>query len=365
MTITEPTDTSEPSDVEAFVDRVFGAVLAAQEVQAAYLGDRLGYYTALAGAPANSVELAERTDTAERYAREWLEHQTVTGYLTVDDATDAPEDRRYRLPAAHAAVLTQPESLDHMLPFARFVAGLGKSLDAITDAFRTGGGVSWAEFGEDPREAQAAANRPMYLHLLGHDYLRSLPEVATALDAGGRVADVGCGGGWSSIGVAEAFPAAHVDGFDIDAPSVALATANAEARGLGDRVTFRHTDGADVADAGRYQLVLALECIHDMPDPVSVLATMRSLRADDGTVIVMDERTGETFTGEPDPIEQLLYGFSITGCLPDGLAHEHSVGTGTVMRPSTFEGYAREAGFDGIEILPIENDFFRFYRLIG
>ena len=128
-------------------------------------------------------------------------------------------------------------------------------------------------------------------------------------------------------------------------------------------MTFQAVDAGTV-EPGQYDLVLALECIHDMGDPVPVLAAMRSMVAPGGTVVVMDERVGEEFTGEDDPVERMMYGFSLMCCLADGRAHGPSVATGTVMRPATLERYAADAGFSGVEILPIENDFFRFYRLV-
>jgi hypothetical protein len=114
---------------------------------------------------------------------------------------------------------------------------------------------------------------------------------------------------------------------------------------------------------GDYDLVTAFECIHDMGDPVSVLAEMRELAGADGAVVVMDERVPDEFTGHGDPVEQLFYGFSTLVCLPDGLSHEGSVGTGTVMRPDTLRRYAHDAGFRDVDVLPIENETFRFYRL--
>jgi 2-polyprenyl-3-methyl-5-hydroxy-6-metoxy-1,4-benzoquinol methylase len=354
--------------VDAFVERLFGAVLGAQECQAIYLGDRLGYYRALAAAGAlTSVELAKTTNTAERYAREWLEHQAVSGYLEVDDTSAAPEARRYTLPAAHAEVLTDELSLSYVAPLARMVVGLGKQLDSLLEVYRTGGGVPWSAHGADGREGQADANRPLFLGPLAKEYLPQLETVDAALRAGGRVAEVGCGGGWASIGIAAGYPEATVDGFDVDAPSVELATANAAGYGVGDRARFHVVEGSSLASGdrlGAYDLVCAFECIHDMPDPVPVLAAMRQLCAPGGTVLVMDERVAETFTAPGDEVERLMYGYSLMCCLPDGLAHSPSVATGTVMRPSTLEHFAIQAGFEGIEVLPIENDFFRFYRLI-
>ncbi len=346
---------------EEFAQRLLDAILGAQFVQAAYLGDRLGYYRALAESGAlTSSDLAARTGTAERYARDWLEHQAVAGVLTVDDQAAAPSDRRFHLPAGPAEALTDPTSPAHVLPMARMVGGLGKRLDALVEAYRSGGGVSWAEFGEDAREGQGGANRPLFLGALPRQYLPSIPEIAAVLD-GGRIADVGCGVGWSSIGIALAHPSVSVDGYDVDAPSIEAARANAAAAGVADRVRFSTDDVATVPD--RYDLVAAFECVHDMPDPVSVLAAMRRLAEPDGVVLVMDENVAETFTAPGDDVERLMYGWSITCCLPDGLSTPGSVGTGTVMRPDTLRRYAVDAGFATVDVLPVQDDFFRFYRL--
>jgi SAM-dependent methyltransferase len=250
-----------------------------------------------------------------------------------------------------------------VLPLARMVAGVGQRLDALTGAYRSGGGVPWADFGPDVRESQAAANRPLFLGALPREYLPSVPEIDAVLRRGGRVADVGCGFGWSAIGLALAHPEVTVDGFDPDGPSVEAARRNAAEAGVADRVRFRSTDAALVD--GEYDLVAAFECIHDMPDPVSVLAAMRRLAGADGVVLVVDERVAERFTAPGDEVEQLMYGWSITCCLPDGLAHPGSVGTGTVMRPDTLRGYARAAGFADVDVLPVEDGFFRFYRLVS
>lgn len=354
-----------PTDVtttDEFAERVFGAVLGAQQVQAVYLGHELGWYQALADhGEQSSVELAKHTSTAERYAREWLEHQAVCGYLTVERTDAAPTERRYTLPAAHAEVLVDADSLAYTAPLPRMMAALGRHIDRIADAYRTGAGVSWDDLGHAARQAQADANRPLLLHALGQELLPQVADIHVRLEAGARVADVGCGGGWSSIGIARAYPATTVDGYDVDPPSVEMARRHAESAGVADRVQFHTTDAANVN--GRYDVVFAFECVHDMPDPVSVLSAMRRLAGDNGSVIIMDERVGEHFTGPGDEVEQLMYGYSLMCCLPDGMSHQPSVGTGTVMRPSTLAAYAQQAGFGRVDILPIENDFFRFYRL--
>ncbi|CAN5683424.1 class I SAM-dependent methyltransferase [soil metagenome] len=350
---------------DELADHLFTSALGTLDILSVAIGDRFGLYDVLAEGPLDEAEVARRSGMHPRYAREWLEQQTVAGLIDVDDPARAPESRRYSLPAEHAAVLVDRESLAFFAPLARLLAAAAVQLPALEEAYRSGGGVGWAAYGDQMRTAQAECNRPLYLGLLGPQWLPALPEVHQALTDGGTVADIGCGEGWSSIGIAEAYPAARVDGFDVDTASIDAARRHAEERGLGERVTFHLVDGAGGGDAGTYDLVTAFECVHDLPDPVSVLANTRRLVRAGGTVLVMDERVPETFTGPGDPVEQLMYGFSLLVCLPDGLSHDGSVGTGTVMRPDRLRGYAREAGFVDLEVLPLENDVFRFYRLFG
>jgi predicted O-methyltransferase YrrM len=351
---------------DALIGRLFQATLGAMDLFNVYLGDRLGLYRALAdGGPARVSELAARAGIHERYAREWLEQQAVTGILLVDDpALDAAE-RRYSLPSGHDEVLLDVDSLQYLAYVGRFAAALGGALPALLDAFRTGGGVSWAAFGPDAREAQAEQNRPLFLKLLGTEWLPQITDVHARLNADppARVADIACGAGWSSIAVAKAYPNARVDGFDLDEPSVALARANAAEHGVADRVSFQVQDVADPSLAGRYDLVMGFEMLHDLARPVEALRGMRGMLAEGGAVVIMDERVADQFTAPGDEQERLYYGFSTLCCLPAGLAETPSAGTGTVMRTSTLRQYALAAGFSEVAVLPIEHDQFRFYRL--
>jgi 2-polyprenyl-3-methyl-5-hydroxy-6-metoxy-1,4-benzoquinol methylase len=333
-----------------------------------YLGDRLGLYRALDGKQTlTSEELATRTGTYERYVREWLEQQTVSGIIEVVDADVSPKKRRYRLPTGHAAVLADRNSISYLAPMAQLMVGYGRPLTKLKEAFRTGQGVPWEAYGEDAREGVAELNRPLFLQQLGQEYLPTVKDVHRRLraDPPARVADIGCGLGWSGIGMARAYPKIRVDGYDPDTTAIAAARLNATDASLQDRVRFHNRDAGDPSLEGTYDLVTAFECIHDMADPVAVLATMRRLAGSEGSVIVMDERTAETFTPRGNEIEALLYGFSVLGCLPASMAEKPSAETGTVMRPETLGHYARKAGFCDVEILPIENFFFRFYRLIS
>ena len=336
------------------------------DVFSVYIGDRLGFYDALAvHGGLTSSKLASRTDTQERYVREWLEQQAVAGILDVDDSGAEAKARLYTLPAGHAEVLTDRDSLNYVAPLARLVAGAVRPLPALLEAFRSGGGVPYADYGEDLREGQAAMNRPSFLRELPGEQLPSITDLHARLQADppARVADIGCGAGWSSIGMAKGYPKVLVDGLDLDEPSIRLARANAAEAGVADRVSFEARDAADPALREKYDLVTAFECIHDMSDPVGALRAMRGLASETGVVLIVDEKVAESFMGEGDELDRFMYGFSVLHCLPVGMADQPSAETGTVMRPDTLRGYAREAGFSGVEILPVESFFFRFYRL--
>ncbi|MGB4861046.1 MAG: class I SAM-dependent methyltransferase [Tepidiformaceae bacterium] len=352
--MTAPTPTSE-----ALIVRLFGAANASFDIFTIYLGERLGLYRAMAdGRPRNATELAEIGSVDERYAREWLEQQAITGILEYCDG-------RFTLPAAHAAVLADRDDPNYFAPLSRMIVAAAGKLPSLVSAFGTGDGIGWEEYGLDIIEGQSELNRPMFIHQLGQEYLSSIPEIHASLSRpGARVAEVGFGGGWAAIGIARAYPGITVEGFDPDAESVRIATQNAAEAGLSKRIRFHGIDGAEAAALGQqFDLVCAFECIHDMSNPVAVLASMRKLAGEHGTVLVMDERVANTFTGEPEDVERFMYGWSVTACLPNGRAEYPSAATGTVLRTPILEGYAHEAGFSAVETLPIENDFFKFYLL--
>jgi tRNA G46 methylase TrmB len=347
---------------DALSERVFMSLIGTAELMEIYLGDRLGLYGHLATESLTSDELASRGGIAERYAREGLEGQAVSGFLEVDDVSASATERRYRLSEEHAQVLLNRDAPTFLTPYARMFIAAAQQLPAIMEAYRTGGGVNWRDYGPDMSEGQEFGNRPTYVNALA-DWFASVGDIHARLSAGARVADVGCGGGWSSIAMARAYPEISIDGFDLDEPAVERARRNAEAEGLSDRVRFHAVDPAEAGHGDAYDLVAAFECIHDLPQPVPVLRTMRAMAGDDGLVLVMDENVQPEFVAPGDEVERIMYGFSTLVCLPDGMSHSGSVGTGTVMRPSVLEGYAQEAGFSNIEILPIDGGFWRFYRL--
>ena len=353
------------ASVDEVADTVLASALGAYDMLAIYLGERVGWYDAMAGAgPVTAAELAQRSGTNERYAREWLEQQAASGFVAVAEAAEPDGASRFELPPAAAEVFTDRSSLAYLAPLARFVAASARRLPELADAYRTGGGVSWAQFGSDARSGQADMNRPWFERELA-GALRSVPDLDELLARpGARLADVGCGEGWSSIALARAYPRASVTGYDPDAPSTAAATEHAAAAGLGNRVGFVTGDAAAELPERGVDAVFFFECLHDLPHPVEILGAARRALSPDGVVVVMDEAAEDEFTAPCGDVERLLYGFSTTLCLPDSLSHTPSAATGTVIRASTVRAYARRAGLVTVDVLPIEDfGFWRFYRL--
>jgi SAM-dependent methyltransferase len=355
----------EANTTDALSARLLAATIGALEIGTVHVGGRLGFYRSLRDdGDATPAELAARTGTVERYVREWLEQQAVAGLLAVDDPGADAADRRYSLPAAHRRVLADEEDLYHLTPLARLAVGVLRPIDALIEAFRTGRGVPYAAYGADTREGIGAINRPQFVNLMA-SWLGSIPDVDARLRAlpAARVADLACGTAWSSIAIARAYPGITVDAIDEDEGSIATARANVAAAGLGERVRPMVRDAADPGLGGRYDLVTIFEALHDMNHPVDALRAARALLAEGGSVLVADERVAESFTAPGDDLERFNYGWSVLHCLAVGTLHHDSAGTGTVIRPHTVRAYAEEAGFGAVEVLPVDHEFWRFYRL--
>lgn len=365
MTDTITDDAEMEAQVGAYAERLFGIGLAAFEAYTIALGRQLGLYDAIADA-ATPGELAARAGIDARYAREWLEQQAAAGLVdvTADAADGDPDRRQFALSAAAQECLLRPDSMASTGPLFEFIEALGRIFPTLVDAFRTGAGVPYADYAI--HDAQGDFNRPAFLNLLASEWLPTVPGLVERLAVdGARVAEIGCGEGWAAIAIAQAIPTVRVDGFDLDEASIAAARKHATNAGVADRVRFEVADVTrDVAEAGHYDLVLAFEMIHDLARPREALATMRSLAKRDAIIIVMDENVAEAF--EPateNPVERLMYAASVLHCLPVGRSEDGSAATGTVMRPSTLRGYAADAGYTSVDVLPIEHDLFRFYKL--
>ena len=346
---------------DALAERLAGATLGALELFSVYLGVELGLYRALERHGALTPdELAARAGVAPRYAREWLEQQAVAGLLEVEDAAA----RRCALAPDHARVLARAGDPAHVAPFAHMLAGIGGVLPRVADAYRTGGGVPYEAYGTEFRHGQGHINRPAFTHELPAEWLDAMPDVAARLRAqpAARVADVGCGQGWSSVAVAAAFPHARVDGVDLDPGSIADARRHAAEAGVQDRVRFTEGDAAALA-GGPYDLVMILETLHDLARPVDALRAARAAVAPGGAVLVVDERVADGFAAPGDDVERMMYGWSVTHCLPTQMVEQPTAALGTVLRAETVRECGLEAGYAAVDVLPVENEFLRLYRL--
>jgi 2-polyprenyl-3-methyl-5-hydroxy-6-metoxy-1,4-benzoquinol methylase len=359
MTVTETT--SPPLE-----QRVLDATIGALELFGIYLGTRLGLYEAIRQRPGSTAAgLAEAAGIAPRYAREWLEQQAVAGVLAVDGPTGddsvAADGRRYSLPEAHVGVVADPLALDHLAPFARMIVGVAAVLDDVVDAYRTGRGVPYSRYGADFRAGQGGINRPAFTSALVEEWLPALGPIAERLADGGRLADLGCGHGWSTLAVARAYPKAEVWGIDSDSASIADARSAAAEHHL--TVRFECSDAAALAAAGPFDVLLMLEALHDLARPVEVLAAARAALAPEGALLVADEAVAASFTAPGDELERMMYGWSISHCLPAAMAEQPSAAVGTVLREGTVRRLATEAGFGRTDVLDVDGGFFRLYAL--
>ena len=352
--------------MDVITERLFNSIIATFDVASIHLGMRLGYYQGLADLyEATSAELAAKVGANERYTREWLEHQAVSGLIDVSRASHSGTERVYRLLPETEPLFTDETGEQPITHFVRSVMASILAFEDVARAFRTGEGLPFGHYGEDMRIGQALGTRWGYMNDLITEWLPAMPDVHQRLQTkpDAKIADIGFGMGWSSIAMARAYPNARIDGLDLDQASVAAAQQLANDEGVGDRVRFRVQDAGDPVLSGQYDLATAFECVHDMANPVEALAAMRGLVGPGGTVLIVDENAADEFEAPGSDVERIFYGYSMFHCLPGSMDGDHPAGTGTVMRQSTFRQYAEDAGFKAVDLLPIENDFFRFYRL--
>jgi len=349
----------EMSKVESFQERLFVELNGGLSSLNLQLGYRLGLIQALADGRAFSpAELASEVGCSERYIREWLECMTAGEYLDYDSITG-----RFSLPAEHAAVLTDPTSPQSAIGVIGWITSLANILPDLIDAFQSGQGIPYDAYGLDMVSAQGMFTRPMFTQDYVKSWIPAMPDIENKLRNGGKVAEVGCGVGWSSIALAKGLSNTIIDAIDPDELSIVEAKRNAEKEGVADRITF-HTSTIEEADLdGPYDLITAFEVLHDMPYPVEALSCMREHLIPDGAVLIADEAVGDTLEENTNFMGHFFYNFSVLHCLPQSMVFPDSAGTGTVIKPSVLRSYAEEAGFESVDVLPIENPQFRFYRI--
>jgi SAM-dependent methyltransferase len=323
-----------------FVFRAVEEVGATLNAALVVMGDKLGLYRALAGAgPLSAVEVARRAGVSERYVREWLNAQAAGGYVDYDPATG-----RYTLPPEQTVALTDDSSPAFLPGF--FQIALGTVIDSprITESARTGAGVGWHEHNHDVFDGCERFFRPGYNASLIPAWLPALDGVVEKLEAGAKVADIGCGHGSSTILMAQAYPNSTFDGFDYHEGSIATARQRAEEAGVTDRVRFETKPAADTPGDG-YDLVTMFDCLHDMGDPVGAASRVRKLLAPDGTWLIVEPMAGDRIEDNLNPVGRAYYGFSTFLCTPASLSQEVGLALGAQAGEARIGDVVAAGGF--------------------
>jgi 2-polyprenyl-3-methyl-5-hydroxy-6-metoxy-1,4-benzoquinol methylase len=352
ISTTAPVD---PGKLMAFVFRAVEEAGAALNCALVVMGDRLGYYRALAEhGPSTPAELAERTSTDEHYAREWLNAQAAGSFVEYDPSTG-----RCHLPPEQAVALTDETSPAFVGGLFQIAHGTVSDAHRIIEVARTGDGVAWGEHNADVHTGCERFFRPTYAAHLVADWLPALDGVLDKLTSGARVADIGCGHGSSTILMAQAFPASTFLGTDGHAESIATARERAIESGVGPLISFEAT-AADGLSGGPYDLVTMFDCLHDMGDPIGAARHIRNVIADDGTWMIVEPAAGDQVEDNFNPIGRAYYGFSTLLCTPSSLAQPVGLALGTQAGPARIRDVVTAAGFSRFRLAaqtPFNNVF--------
>lgn len=331
-----------------FAQQVVQHLSSAMVVTQLELGRRTGLLEALATEPLTDAELAERTDLVRRYVQEWL-GVMVTGGIVVHD----PPSDTFRLPPEHAAALVaaSPYNLGGMVSIA---TGAAAGLDALEEAFRTGGGVAYEDQPIDVDDTIDRLSRHRYDALLVDSYLAQVPGLTTRLDDGARVLELGCGRGRAARLVARAFPASEVVGVDLSEQAVATAATAAAEEGL-DNVAFV-TGSATDPPAGPWDVVCAFDVVHDLAEPFVALEAARGVLAPDGVLLMIDSGAPPTLAEQAElPWAPMMYGVSLAHCLTVSLAQD-GAGLGAMWGREAALAALDHAGFSDVVTHELKGD---------
>ncbi|HEY1993365.1 MAG TPA: class I SAM-dependent methyltransferase [Edaphobacter sp.] len=329
-----------PDALNAMLGRAVQDMGAALQAPLILMGDRLGLYRAMGdGAPVTPAELAKKTGTAERYVREWL-NANAAGQMVQYDAANGT----FFMTPEQALVLALDDTPVHLPGFYHMLASLMKDEEKLTEIYRTGKGMGWHEHEKGLFEGCERFFRPTYLANLVSSWIPALKGVEAKLKAGGRVADIGCGHGASTLLMAKAYPKSKFFGFDYHLPSVEMAREKAKAAGVADRVTFEVAAAKDFPGKD-YDLVAFFDCLHDMGDPVGAAGHVKTTLAPDGTWMIVEPFANDEATENHNPIGRIYYSASATVCVPCSLAQEVGLGLGAQAGPARLEKVVRGGGF--------------------
>ncbi|MEW5961959.1 MAG: class I SAM-dependent methyltransferase [Pseudomonadota bacterium] len=331
--------TIDQQKLDALVARHIGDLAAGYSGVMVSIGNRLGLYNALAGAgPLSSHEVAHRTGCAERYVREWLNSQVAASYIDYH-----PASRSYELTTEQAVVLAD-ETSPVFLPNAwNVVASMWEDEPKALKAFKNGNGVSWGEHSERLFCGVAAFYRNGYAASLVQQWLPALTGVTAKLEAGAKVADVGCGHGHSTVLMAKAFPRSRFWGFDVHPGSIEIARKVARQAGVGDRVSFEVAT-ADSYEKRGYDLVCFFDCLHDMGRPIEAARYAAEALAYDGTIMLVEPYAGDRVEDNINAVGRLYYSASTTMCCAHAISENGTHVLGAQAGQAQLEAVLRAAG---------------------
>jgi SAM-dependent methyltransferase len=326
--------------LNAFMGQVVGELGAAVNAGLIVLGDRLGLYKAMAEAgPLTSSELAEKTGTAERYVREWLNAQAAGGFVEYN-----PETQRYLLPAEQALALANEDSPAFVCGAFELATATLKSGAEIESAFRSGAGFGWHEHDLGVSTGCERFFRPGYNANLVSSWLPALEGVEEKLRVGAKVADIGCGLGASTRLMAQAYPRSRFTGFDYHTESIELARQKAKDAGLQDRARFEVATAAAFPGRG-YDLIAMFDCLHDMGDPVGAARHVQQALAPDGTWLIVEPIAGDRVEQNLNPVGRAYYAFSTFLCTPNSLSQDVGLALGAQAGEARIRDVATAGGF--------------------
>jgi SAM-dependent methyltransferase len=341
MTITTPP--IDQDRLDAVLGRFVADFGAALSFPLVILGERLGLFRAMAaGERFTPAGLAERTATAERYVREWLSAMAAGGYVTYDVA-----DETFRLTPEQALTMAQEDGPAYLPGAFQLAAAVVKDEPHIERVFRTGEGFGWHEHDHDLFHGTERFFRPGYVANLVPSWIPALDGVQARLEAGARVADVGCGHGASTIIMALAFPASTFVGSDYHEPSIEAARRAAERAGVADRVTFEVADAAGFGGDG-YDLVCVFDALHDMGDPVGAARHIHGALAPDGTWLLVEPFAHDRLEDNLNPVGRIYYAASTSLCTPSALAQEGGYSLGAQAGEARLRDVLARAGFSRV-----------------
>jgi SAM-dependent methyltransferase len=331
----------------------FGAALTAA---LAYIGDRLGIFKAMAdGSALTTQQLAERTGLNERYLREWTATMTAAGYIDY-----SPGDATFRMSPEQAAVLTNEDTTYFTAGAFQYAVACYRQIPKLMEAFRSGGGVPFSEFGPDIVEAIERLFHVGYETWVAREWIPAVPDIHERLLKGGEAAEVGCGAGQCLIPVAAAFPNSRFFGYDVDLASVERARDKAAAAGLAGRIAFEQIAAERVPLVERFDLVMAFNCIHDMAHPRAALKGIQRMLKRDGAFLWSEADVGARLEDNLGPVGRTLYGASTMHCMTVSLA-QGGEGLGSAISAELARNLAAEAGFASLERLPIKNPIHQIF----